>query len=373
MSDATPTVPANSAERASIPAEPDELPAALAPLMNAIASDPDWSDWWDAEREDTAREYAEDNPHWASQPPHVLKSSLRTWYDRKCRYEDWDDCPEMGKPDTLCADGSPLLRSGALYTIVGDWSAGKSSLAVWATQEARDGHHVLWVDYEYQRRELRQRLAVTLGLSPVELGRVHYAAGHDAELDELMSDAEHWNAALVVIDAFTGLHDVLGSGSQNDADKVERTLAAVRPFTGTGASVLVIDHNNRNGESLGSQRKMSGVDAAFTLKNTVPFADGVPGQSELSVVKPPRDGSMLRGARIAVLDYDGETFAIHGINDKLRTQALGQMTRKLARMVADDQEPTRRELLRSVTGNAKDLDAEVKSEIADQVLREAGY
>lgn len=178
------------------------------------------------------------------------------------------------------------LYPGSTTTVFGEPDSGKSMLLAATTYRiVKDGGEVLWVDYEMgEARVLRRLLA--FGLTPREIARsvrrIHYPIGPPP--DGLIDAYAGITAAL--FDGFTGLLSAYDGSSNSDTD-IEKVYAeCLRPFAGTGTSVLSLDHvtkdkENRGRWAIGSQRKIGAPDLAYLFDVVRKFKPGIGGQARL--------------------------------------------------------------------------------------------
>lgn len=196
------------------------------------------------------------------------------------------------------SDGVPLLYSTAVNVLLGAPEAGKTLVAGgMAADELYTGGNVLWMDLDHNgARALIARLR-QFGVSPEVLTdptRFRLAIPDDADaVTAIVTDVtgQTWTPSLVVVDSIGELLPMFGANS-NDADDYTRVHRAVLTRMSTaGAAVLGIDHEAKGNDSrsygaTGSAAKKRAVDGALIrVTNITPFAPGLGGEAQLSIVK----------------------------------------------------------------------------------------
>lgn len=246
-------------------------------------------------------ESGKSNPRTVVDEPHV---ELGAWTP-----VDFAELRAQGlKPiePTLLArnDGLCLLYPGLTHSISGESGSGKSWLAQWASAETlKDGHEVLYLDYESSAREVAQRLLI-LGCSWEALeSSFTYVnpddAPHGDEFEALLARRYR----LVIVDGVTealGLSGIAGDNLTNSNDAVTRwhKMLPKRFAVETGAAVVQIDHvtkskDNRGSYAIGGQAKRASITgASYTVQPKESFGRGRSGSFDLYVGKD-RPGAVL--------------------------------------------------------------------------------
>jgi hypothetical protein len=211
-------------------------------------------------------------------------------------------------------DGVALLYPGRINVFAGETEALKTFLALFAAvQEIRQGHHVVYVDYEDSRENAVGRLRA-LGARDDDIRRYfHYFSSQrpviDAEAEGVLAKFVDQNGpvTLAIFDSVTAAM-VAGRLDLNDGSDVTTFYsAAPRWFADHGAAALLIDHVTkdkvgRGRYPIGSERKLSGIDgAAYLLKTVKPFGRGRTGRVEVAITKD-RPGH--------VRQYEGQRYVI---------------------------------------------------------------
>lgn len=183
-------------------------------------------------------------------------------------FEDVTEEPELSAPETLATDtGECLADFGKWVSLFGSFGTGKSWIAAyWAAEFIRDEKHVVWLDFERQPEIVRGRLTA-MGIDAAAIRTYfHYVNAKITSLARVADAVWRFTGSdyLVVTDSYTELHASLEAGDMNRADSVTSVYSALfESFP--GATGCIIDHANRAGSFAASERKMSGVDAAYQV------------------------------------------------------------------------------------------------------------
>ena len=239
---------------------------------------------------------------------------------------DLDGAEGEGPPPTVLhrTDGLALFYPGMVNTIQGEPSSGKSWLALMACcEEITDGRHVLYLDFEADKRSVRARLRA-LGLTTeVIQERFHYVRPEErmgkAGRARLRTHLETLKPSLVVID---GVAEAVSLEElDEDTSKGFTTFRnrLSRPCANTGAVVIEIDHvvkaqGKRALDPRGSGAKRGGVQgAAYISTVSKGFKQGVSGVGRLTVAKDRHGFVGVSGAPAAAVYYDAQADGSLGI------------------------------------------------------------
>lgn len=168
--------------------------------------------------------------------------------------EDWDvESPPVEPRFVTVLNGMPMLYVGESHMVYGEGGSGKSWFAYHAAAEvAAFGSVVVLIDYESNRRTVRERLKA-LGVTREVAGRIAYWKTSES----LMSGREGrvvldaWLArhrpALIVLDS-VAKSMAASSLSENDPGEYIRwQQQVVEPWTSQHITSLLIDHTGHQG------------------------------------------------------------------------------------------------------------------------------
>jgi len=170
----------------------------------------------------------------------------------------------------------PELPMKAVVCLTGDSESGKTTLAcAWARDVLGQGHAVLILDRDKNPRDRICDRLERLGIqSDGELLRVW-----DCEQEEEAPQPDHpivgdWvkrivastgKAPLVIVDSLVSFFE--GDEDENSAVDMRALFNRCRALTKVGATVIVIHHTNRQGQTRGSSDFKPASDQAFLVNN----------------------------------------------------------------------------------------------------------
>jgi hypothetical protein len=283
-------------------------------------------------------------------------------------------------------DGAALLYPGRLNAIFGEKESMKTFFAVVAiAQELAAGNTVLVIDFEDQAETWVERLR-QLGVDDEAISEHLAYVDHPTEpFDELPQELVllRGTPSLVIIDGVTEAMDCLGLNPDKGTDVAAFYGSYPRFLARTGAAVTVIDHQAKDRESrgrwaIGSERKLSGLDGAGLMVESVEeFGRGRTGRSLILIAKD-RVGHLRahqdERKRIAelVLVSNGEDGTISACLNPPREGVKAERWRPTGVMesvssaLADSSEPlTCRALRARVGGKARTVDTALELLIAE--------
>jgi hypothetical protein len=156
-----------------------------------------------------------------------------------------------------------LIYPGARHLFSGEPESAKTIAAYAILLETiRSGRDVLLADWEMGPDLAKQRLR-EMGATDDDLERLHYVEPDRAPTADDYHQFSH--VGLAAFDASAGAYDVAGL-DDNARKDVERFAATyIRPLWHAGVATILLDHvvkakDNRGRYSIGSERKMGGVD-----------------------------------------------------------------------------------------------------------------
>jgi len=190
--------------------------------------------------------------------------------------------PDKEKPTLFTLeDGSSLLYTGKVHSLIGVGEAGKSLMCLLPVREVLErGGRVLWIDYEDTGEAFVTRLE-EFGIPRDSWDRIDYLNPsinlYDrqrstttkgwVDLQELVEARKH---DLAIIDAMTGAMSLDGLNTNYDGDVEQTYKWLTAPLADKGVTVVVIDHLAKNPEgrydsAIGSIRKKTGITGATFL------------------------------------------------------------------------------------------------------------
>lgn len=196
----------------------------------------------------------------------------------------------------LRSDGIGIFYVGQVNMLFGDPESGKTLIAqCTAADELFRGRSVLIIDLDHNGAYATVSRFQSMGIKPEVLSdpeRFRYAEPEDAlEIDGIIADAKAWKPDLVVIDSMGELLPVFAASS-NSADDFTRVHArAIKPFAKLGATVVVIDHLAKGGDSrsygsTGTAAKKRAIGGTMLRVVAVDqFTPGHGGKAEVTISK----------------------------------------------------------------------------------------
>ena len=281
--------------------------------------------------------------------------------------------------EPLTPDIDGLFFAGLSHTVSGASESGKTMLTYAAAiGVARDGGHVVIVDFEMGPRLAARRLIDALGLAEEEVEhlvnnpetrRIHFV--HPQEPLDLgtvkaLLGAIGGDPELVLIDAMTSALEIQGLDSNSDTDVEALYRMLVRPFQRTGAAVVVIDHPGKDAGrgDKGSIRKRQAPDVCFVVRPTTPYRDGR-GASTITVEKD-RPNAFDRDASMHFV-LDRPTWRFETGERPKTGPPTTLMQRVSERLETHGPAPSASQLEKDVIGNNPGIRAAIKT------LIEEGY
>jgi hypothetical protein len=203
---------------------------------------------------------------------------------------------ELDPPPALLArtDGQLLLYAGAVHTISGEPTSGKTWLTLLAcVQELDQGNTVTMLDFEDRATRVVGRL-LGLGAKPDDVYHRFRYVRPNARLDNgghPALDAAIHDATLVIIDGVTEVMGLHGLDPNSNPDIATFYGLLPRRIADQGPAVALIDHVVKDGEkqgrwALGGGHKLAGLDGvAYLIRNIEPFGRGKVGHSRVTIGK----------------------------------------------------------------------------------------
>lgn len=187
-------------------------------------------------------------------------------------------------------DGQGLFYRGAVNDLHGEPGCGKSMLAQIATaQELKQGHDVIYIDYEDSARNVVKRLLLLGVTGEAIVTHLHYVRpsakpSSPTSLDgwkETLAYAD--TATLAIIDGVTSCLAYAGLDSNSGDDIAAWYNTMPRLISACGPAVVLIDHvvkskDNRGRYAGGSMQKLALIDGiSYSVDMTKPVGKGVKG------------------------------------------------------------------------------------------------
>lgn len=187
-------------------------------------------------------------------------------------------------------DGQGLFYRGAVNDLHGEPGCGKSMLAQIATaQELKQGHDVIYIDYEDSARNVVKRLLLLGVTGEAIVTHLHYVRpsakpSSPTSLDgwkETLAYAD--TATLAIIDGVTSCLAYAGLDSNSGDDIAAWYNTMPRLISACGPAVVLIDHvvkskDNRGRYAGGSTQKLALIDGiSYSVDMTKPVGKGVRG------------------------------------------------------------------------------------------------
>lgn len=187
-------------------------------------------------------------------------------------------------------DGQGLFYRGAVNDLHGEPGCGKSMLAQIATaQELKQGHDVIYIDYEDSARNVVKRLLL-LGVTGEQIVQhLHYVRpsakpSSPTSLDGWKETLDYADTAtLAIIDGVTSCLAYAGLDSNSGDDIAAWYNTMPRLISACGPAVVLIDHvvkskDNRGRYAGGSMQKLALIDGiSYSVDMTKPVGKGVRG------------------------------------------------------------------------------------------------
>lgn len=303
-------------------------------------------------------------------------------------HDSWQPYYLGGVPDqpTITPTlGYGLIYPGFRHVFSGPPESAKTlaayAIALNICREHPDRHIVL-MDFEMGPRATKRRFQ-DLGATPQQLNQqiLYLEPQERAALERILIIAA-LQPALVIIDAAAGAFDNedLDDNSRRDAEKWRKLY--LDPFFDAGVTTILIDHvvknaENRKGFTIGSERKIGGVEVHYGFDTVKQIRRGSTGIYKI-ILHRDREGHQIRG-HIADLHLESHP-ETHHIDLEFRPVEPGEhqhagdvwmptiLMEKLSRILQDRPDPiSRNQLELSVSGNA-----EKKRDAIDHLVR-LGY
>lgn len=187
-------------------------------------------------------------------------------------------------------DGQGLFYRGAVNDLHGEPGCGKSMIAqIAAAQELRQGHDVIYIDYEDSARNVVKRLLLLGVTGEAIVAHFHYVRpsakpGSPTSLDGWRETLDYADTAtLTVIDGVTSCLAYAGLDSNSGDDIAAWYNTMPRLISACGPAVVLIDHvvkskDNRGRYAGGSMQKLALIDGiSYSVNMTKPVGKGVRG------------------------------------------------------------------------------------------------
>ena len=187
-------------------------------------------------------------------------------------------------------DGQGLFYRGAVNDLHGEPGCGKSMIAqIAAAQELKQGHDVIYIDYEDSARNVVKRLLL-LGVTGEQIVQhLHYVRpsakpSSPTSLGGWRETLDYADTAtLAVIDGVTSCLAYAGLDSNSGDDIAAWYNTMPRLISACGPAVVLIDHvvkskDNRGRYAGGSMQKLALIDGiSYSVDMTKPVGKGVRG------------------------------------------------------------------------------------------------
>jgi hypothetical protein len=248
-------------------------------------------------------------------------------------------------------------------------------------EEVRSGGSAVVVDFEMGQWDARERLR-ELSATEDEFERIVYVEPDTPATDEEIAELVAYAPTLVVIDAAAGAYDLQGLDDMKRGDVEKFARAFIREFWRKGIATLVLDHvvknaKNRGNFTIGSERKLGGIDVHLGFETVTPVTRGGRGLYKITTRKD-RGGHLPRPkAGELELRSDPVTHAITWTfrapektaeASPWRPTHLMEKVSRWLELQADG--VSRSEVERNVTGTAQYVRAALDGLIADGYVEE---
>lgn len=307
-------------------------------------------------------------------------------------------------------DGQGLFYRGAVNDLHGEPGCGKSMLAQIATaQELKQGHDVIYIDYEDSARNVVKRLLL-LGVTGEQIVQhLHYVRpsakpSSPTSLDGWKETLDYADTAtLAIIDGVTSCLAYAGLDSNSGDDIAAWYNTMPRLISACGPAVVLIDHvvkskDNRGRYAGGSMQKLALIDGiSYSVDMTKPVGKGVRGTiviksgkdriseiEEHCAVSWSSNGSHLReAARIEINSTDPKLMRVTIARPNMMPSEDRQTKRddfrptglmeKLSQLIENSiEEPSQSELFDALKSDGSSAKTAIMSK-AIRLLLEEGY
>lgn len=305
-------------------------------------------------------------------------------------------------------DGQGLFYRGAVNDLHGEPGCGKSMIAQIATaQELKQGHDVIYIDYEDSARNVVKRLLL-LGVTGEQIiGHLHYVRpsakpSSPTSLDGWRETLDYADTAtLAIIDGVTSCLAYAGLDSNSGDDIAAWYNTMPRLISACGPAVVLIDHvvkskDNRGRYAGGSMQKLALIDGiSYSVDMTKPVGKGVRGTiviksgkdriseiEEHCAVSWSSNGSHLReAARIEINSTDPKLMRVTIARPNMMPSEDRQAKRddfrptglmeRISRMLEDSlEEPNQSELFKALKDDGSGARTAVMSKAVSLLLQE---
>lgn len=305
-------------------------------------------------------------------------------------------------------DGQGLFYRGAVNDLHGEPGCGKSMLAQIATaQELKQGHDVIYIDYEDSARNVVKRLLL-LGVTGEQIVQhLHYVRpsakpSSPTSLDGWKETLDYADTAtLAIIDGVTSCLAYAGLDSNSGDDIAAWYNTMPRLISACGPAVVLIDHvvkskDNRGRYAGGSMQKLALIDGiSYSVDMTKPVGKGVRGTiviksgkdriseiEEHCAVSWSSNGSHLReAARIEINSTDPKLMHVTIARPNMMPSEDRQTRRddfrptglmeRISRMLEDSlEEPNQSELFKALKEDGSGARTTVMSKAVSLLLQE---
>ena len=305
-------------------------------------------------------------------------------------------------------DGQGLFYRGAVNDLHGEPGCGKSMLAqIAAAQELKQGHDVIYIDYEDSARNVVKRLLL-LGVTGEQIvAHFHYVRpstkpSSPTSLDGWKETLDYADTAtLAIIDGVTSCLAYAGLDSNSGDDIAAWYNTMPRLISACGPAVVLIDHvvkskDNRGRYAGGSMQKLALIDGiSYSVDMTKPVGKGVRGTiviksgkdriseiEEHCAVSWDSNGSHLReAARIEINSTDPKLMRVTIARPNMMPSEDRQAKRddfrptglmeRISRMLEDSlEEPNQSELFKALKEDGSGARTAVMSKAVSLLLQE---
>jgi hypothetical protein len=169
----------------------------------------------------------------------------------------------------------PEVPAKAIVCLTGDSESGKTTLAcAWAREVLRQGHAVLILDRDKNPRdricERLERLSLQSDSGLLRIWDCEQEEDAPQPDQPIITDwvkrmAKSGKSPLVIVDSLVSFFE--GDEDENSAVDMRALFNRCRALTKLGATVIIIHHTNRNGETRGSSDFKPASDQAFVVTN----------------------------------------------------------------------------------------------------------